>query len=86
MIHPDPNTEYFAEAQYKGPDNPVEDDYLAWGKFSIPLAKVDSPGHVAAHLRFSGRLSNNSLQQFIWQGRRFDAMGRKLAESEGKSR
>ena len=79
MIHPDPNTEYFAEAQFKGPGNPPEDDYLAWGKYLIPHSKTDSPGHVASHLRFSAQRSKQSLQQFIWEGQHFNAMGRKIS-------
>ena len=57
MIHPDPKAEYFAEAQFKGPHNAPEDDYLAWGHYLIPLAKTNSPGHVASHLRFGGLLT-----------------------------
>ena len=78
-IHPDPNAEYFAEAQFKGPGNPPEDDYLAWGKYLIPPAKANSPGHVAAHLRFDAQRCGNSLQQFIWEGQYFNAMGRKIS-------
>ena len=80
MIHPDPKAEYFAEAQFKGPHNAPEDDYLAWGQYSIPLAKTNSPGHVASHLRFGGLLTGSSLQQFIWEGHRFNAMGRKISD------
>ena len=80
MIHPDPKAEYFAEAQFKGPHNAPEDYYLAWGQYLIPLAKTNSPGHVASHLRFSGLLTGSSLQQFIWEGQRFNAMGRKISD------
>ena len=79
MIHPDPNTEYSAEAQFKGPGNPPEDDYLAWGRYLIPPGKANSPGNVASHLRFDAQLSGHSLQQFIWEGQHFNAMGRKIS-------
>ena len=79
MIHPDPNAEYFAEAQFKGPGNPPEDDYLAWATYSIPPGKTNSPGNVASHLRFDAQLIGHSLQQFIWEGQHFNAMGRKIS-------
>ena len=78
MIHPDPNTEYFAKAQFKTPGNAEEDGNLAWAQHLIPASKADSPGHVAAHLRFSAQRSGSSLQQFIWQGQHFNAMGRRI--------
>ena len=78
MIHPDPNTEYFAKAQFKTPGNAREDGNLAWAQHLIPPSKADSPGHVAAHLRFSAQRSKQSLQQFIWEGQHFNAMGRKI--------
>ena len=79
MIHPDPNAEYFAEAQFKGPGNPPEDDYLGWATYLIPPGKTNSPGNVASHLRFDAQLSGHSLQQFIWEGQHFNAMGRKIS-------
>ena len=80
MIHPDPNTEYFAEAQFTGPANPLGDGDPTWGKYLIPPSKADSPGHVASHLRFGAQVSGTSLQQFIWQGQYFNAMGRKISQ------
>jgi hypothetical protein len=79
MIHPDSNTEYFAQAQFKGPGNPPEDGYLAWSKQLIPPTNADSPGHVASHLRFHAQRTGHSLQQFIWEGQQFNAMGRKIS-------
>ena len=72
-------TEQFAEAQYKGPYNPPEDDYLAWGRASIPADRTNVEG-VASWLRFAGRCSDRSLMQFVWQGKRYDPVGQKLAE------
>ena len=57
MIHPDPNTEYFAKAQFKAPGYAEKDGNLAWAQHLIPPSKADSPGHVAAHLRFSAQRS-----------------------------
>ncbi len=71
-------TEQIAKAQYEGEWNPPEDDYLAWNDCSIPPEKTDSPEHVASHLRFRGRISDRILRQFIWQGQRFDPMGRPI--------
>ena len=71
-------TEQIAKAQYEGPHNPPEDDYLAWDDYSIPPEKTDSPEHVASYLRFGGRLSDRALMQFIWQGQRYDLMGRPI--------
>ena len=69
----------FAEAQYQGPFNPPEDDYLAWGRASIPADRTTVEG-VASWLRFAGRCSDRSLMQFVWQGQCYDPMGQKLAE------
>ena len=71
--------EQFAEAQYQGPYNPPEDDYPAWGRASVPADRTTAEG-VASYLRFAGRCSDRSLMQFVWQGRRYDLMGQKLAE------
>ena len=72
-------TEQFAEAQYKGPYHPPEADYLACGRASIPADRNNVEG-VAFWLRFAGRCSDRSLMQFVWQGKRYDPMGQKLAE------
>ena len=71
-------TAQIAKAQYEGEWNPPEDDYLAWNDCSIPPEKTDSPEHVASHLRFRGRISDRVLMQFIWQGQRYDPMGRPI--------
>ena len=71
-------TEQIAKAQYEGPHNPPEDDYLAWDDYSIPPEKTDSPEHVASYLRFGGRISDRILRQFIWQGQRYGPMGRPI--------
>ena len=68
-------TEQIAKAQYEGPHNPPEDDYLAWDDYSIPPEKTDSPEHVASYLRFGGRISDRILRQFIWQGQSYGPMG-----------
>ena len=72
-------TEEFAEAQYQGPFNPPEDDYLAWGWASIPADRTTAEG-VTSYLRFTCRCSDRSPMQFIWQGQRYDPMGQKLTE------
>ena len=36
--------EQFAEAQYEGQWNPLEDDYLAWGRASIPADRSTVEG------------------------------------------
>ena len=69
----------FAEAQYQGPFNPPEDDYLAWNTIDIPADRTIAEG-VASYLRFAGRCSDRSLIQFVWKGQRYDPMGQKLAE------
>ena len=73
-------TKQTAEAQYEGEWNPPEDDYLAWQTIGIPPEKAESPGQVASYLRFGGRISDRVLKQFVWNGSRFDAMGRKLSD------
>ena len=72
-------TEQFVQAQYQGPYNPPADDYLAWGRASIPADRTTAEG-VASYPRFGGRISNRVLMQFVWQGQRYDTMGQPLAE------
>ena len=62
-------TEQFVQAQYQGPYNPPEDDYLAWGRASIPADRTTAEG-VSSWLRFAGRCSDRSLMQFVWKGQR----------------
>ena len=68
----------FAEAQYQGPFNPPEDDYLAWNTIAIPADRTTVEG-VASYLRFASRCSDCSLMQFVWQGQRYDPMGQQLS-------
>ena len=74
-------TEQFVQAQYQGPYNPPEDDYLAWNKITVPANRT-TPEGVASYLRFGGRISDRVLMQFVWQGQRYDPMGQKL-DGEG---
>ncbi len=72
-------TKQTAEAQYQGPFNPPEDDYLAWGRASIPADRTTVEG-VASYLRFAGRCSDRNLEQFTWKGQRYNPMGQPLTE------
>ena len=72
-------TEQIAKAQYEGPHNPPEDDYLAWDQISVPANRT-TPEGVASYLRFGRRISDRILRQFVWQGQRYDPMGQKLTE------
>ena len=67
------------DAQYEGPFNPPEDDYLAWDQISVPADRT-TPEGVASYLRFGGRISDRVLMQFVWQGQRYDPMGQKLTK------
>ena len=70
-------TEQPVDAQYEGPFNPPEDDYLAWDQISDPADRT-TPEGVASYLRFGGRISDRVLMQFVWKGERYDPMGQKL--------
>ena len=72
-------TEQIAKAQYEGPHNPPEDDYLAWDQISVPANRT-TPEGVASYLRFAGRCSDRNLEQFIWKGQRYSPMGQPLTE------
>jgi len=58
----------FAEAQYEGEWNWLEDDYLVWNRIGVSADRT-TPGSVASYLRCGGHISDRVLRQLIWQGR-----------------
>jgi hypothetical protein len=44
-----------------------------------PPADRTTPEGVASYLRFGGRISDRVLEDFIWKGKTYDAMGRPSA-------
>jgi len=67
----------FAEAQYEGEWNWLEDDYLVWNRIGVSADRT-TPESVASYLRCGGHISDRVLRQFIWQRQCCDPIRQKL--------
>ena len=56
------------------------DGNVDWSEIEPPENRVTAEG-VASYLRFGGRISDQILRSFEWEGKTYDPMGQELPSS-----
>ena len=54
---------------------------VEWCEVEPPENRVTAEG-VASYLRFGGRISDQTLRSFQWEGKTYDAMGKLIPDSD----
>ena len=57
------------------------DGNIDWFEIEPPENRVTAEG-VASFLRFGGRISDQTLRSFEWEGRLYDSMGKLIPDSD----
>lgn len=57
------------------------DGNVDWCEIEPPENRV-TPQEVASYLRFGGRISDQILRSFEWEGKTYDPMGQELPASD----
>lgn len=59
----------------------LRDGNVDWCEIEPPENRVTAEG-VASYLRFGGRISDQVLRSFEWEGKTYDPMGAELSASD----